>query len=66
MELSVDYFEVEGAVFRKRSGEALEIFNQKYGSYEEYKGDRHRIYMKSNPMTFDEIRPYMDVEPIEK
>lgn len=60
---NVEYFEVEGAVFRKRSGIALEIFDQKSGAWDEYQGDVFRIYRNSNPMSLEEVRPYMDVEP---
>lgn len=61
--MNVEYFEVEGAVFRKRTGVALELFNQKTGAWEAYTGDVFRIYRNSNPMSLDDVRPYMDVEP---
>ncbi|MDO3518145.1 hypothetical protein [Ralstonia pseudosolanacearum] len=61
----IEYFEVEGAVFRKRTGVPLELFDQKTGTYEPYTGDVFRIYRQSNPMSLEEVRPYMDVAPKE-
>lgn len=61
--MKVEYFEVEGAVFRKRSGEALSVFNQKSGGWSAYSGDASRVYRQSNPMSLEEVRPHMDVEP---
>jgi hypothetical protein len=59
------YFEVEGAVFRKRDGVPMEVFGQKSGEWSPYKGDESRVYRLSNPMSAEEVRPYMDVEPKE-
>lgn len=63
--MNIEYFEVEGAVFRKRSGVALERFNQKSGEWIPYSGDASRVYRLSNPMSLEEARPFMDVEPKE-
>lgn len=60
------YYEVEDAVFRVRGTEPMELFNQKTGKWSRYTGDTFRIKMKSNPMILAEVRPYMDVEPVEE
>jgi hypothetical protein len=59
-----EFFEVEGAVFRKRSKLPLEIMDQKSGKFSSYSGDVFRVYDKSNPMSLEEVRPYMDVQPV--
>lgn len=64
--MKAEYFEVEGAVFRKRSGVPLELFDQSNGKYRNYKGDPSRVYHLSNAMSLEEVRPYMDVEPQEE
>lgn len=56
------FFEVEGAVFRERGGK-LELFMQDTGNWSPYTGDAARVYRMSNPMSLEEVRPYMDVEP---
>lgn len=55
----VRYYEVEGAVFRERKGEALEIYFGG-GKWNPYQGDAFRVRQLSNPMSLDEVRPYMD------
>jgi hypothetical protein len=55
---AANYYEVEGAVFRWRSGFAMEVFAR--GKWKPYAGDVHRVKMKSNVMTFEEVQPYMD------
>lgn len=57
------FYEVEGAVFRKRSGLPLEIMDQKSGKFGAYSGDKLRVYEKSHPLSLDQVRDYMDVEP---
>jgi hypothetical protein len=59
-----EFFEVEGAVFRKVTAKPLEIMDQKTGRFESYTGDAFRVYRQSNPMSLEEVRPYMDVEPV--
>lgn len=59
------FYEVEGAVFRKRPAVPMEIFHQKKGTWGRYSGDPSRVYRMSNDMSLDEVRPYMDVEPLE-
>lgn len=59
----IHYYEVEGAIFRQRSGVPLEIFNQKTGTFSRYQGSAGHVYSQSNEMTLEEVRPYMDVEP---
>lgn len=61
---SSKFYEVEGAVFRKRPGVPMELFDQKSGEFEPYAGDESRVYGQSNPMSLEEVRPYMDVEPV--
>lgn len=61
--MDAKYYEVEGAVFRQRKGVPIEIFSQKSGEWKPYKGDASRVYGQSNPMSLDDVRPYMDVEP---
>lgn len=64
--MDAKYYEVEGAVFRQQSGVPLELFNQKSGEFRPYKGDATRVFGQSNPMTLDEVRAYMDVEPADE
>lgn len=61
--MAAKFYEVEGAVFRKRPAVPLELFHQKKGTWGRYTGDVSRIYRQSNEMSLDEVRPYMDVEP---
>lgn len=56
------FFEVEGAVFRERAGK-MEVFLQDSGEFKPYEGDADRVRRLSNPMSLEEVRPYMDVEP---
>lgn len=56
------FFEVEGAVFRERGGK-MEVFLQDSGAFKPYQGDADRVRRLSNPMSLEEVRPYMDVEP---
>ena len=60
---SEKFYEVEGAVFRKRPGVPLEIFGQESGVFAPYKGDATRVFRLSNSMSLEEVRPYMEVEP---
>lgn len=55
----IQYYEVEGAVFREREGEALEIYFGG-GKWKPYQGDSFRVRRMSNPMSLDEVRPYME------
>ena len=52
------YYEVEGAVFREQAGK-LEVFSDRTGQYKPYEGDADRVYRLSNPMTEEEVKPYM-------
>lgn len=56
------FFEVESAVFRERAGK-MEVFLQDSGEFKPYEGDADRVRRLSNPMSLEEVRPYMDVEP---
>lgn len=56
------FFEVDCAVFRERGGK-MEVFLQDSGEFKPYDGDADRVRRLSNPMTLEEVRPYMDVEP---
>lgn len=55
----IQCYEVEGAVFREREGEALEIYFGA-GKWRRYQGDPSRVRRMSRPMSLDEVRPYMD------
>jgi hypothetical protein len=59
------FYEVEGAVFRKRPGAEMEVFVNQSGQWEPYEGDAGRVLRMSNPMSFEEVRPYMDRDPVE-
>lgn len=61
--MTTKYYEVECAVFRQEEGKLLEIMDQKTGEWRKYTGDIFRVFRNSNPMTLDEVRPYMDVDP---
>lgn len=63
--MSIKYYEVEGAVFRERPGADMEVFVNQTGEWEPYEGDEGRVLRMSNPMSLEEVRPYMDVEPKE-
>ena len=56
--MSGKYYEVEGAVFRDESGN-LEVFSDRTGKWKTYEGDADRVYRLSNPMTLEEVQPYM-------
>lgn len=55
------YFEVEGAVFRRLANKPLEVY---FGNdeWKPYNGDPDRVLRMSNPMTLEEVQPYMDVK----
>lgn len=55
----IQYYEVEGAVFRQKHDEALEIYFGN-GQWKPYQGDPFRVRRMSNPMSLDEVKPYMD------
>jgi hypothetical protein len=56
------YYEVEGAVFRKAGG-PMEVYVDRTGEWKKYEGDPSRVFRLSNPMTLEEVKPYMeDVE----
>lgn len=52
------YYEVEGAVFRA-AGNKLEVYSEKTKAFKPYEGDADRVYRLSNPMTLEEVQPYM-------
>lgn len=58
------YFEVECAVFRQGSGGVMEVFVNQTGHWVPYEGDEFRVRRLSNPLSFEEIRPYMDTDPL--
>jgi hypothetical protein len=60
------YFEVECAVFRKHAGAPLEVFVNQTGEWKPYEGDEGRVLRMSNPMSLEEVRPYMDRDPVEE
>ena len=62
----IQYFEVECAVFRRKPGADLELFIQDTGKWSPYTGDASRVYRLSNPMTLEEVRPYMDRDPVDE
>lgn len=53
------YYEVEGAVFRKKPDERMEIYSAKAGDFKPYEGDALNVYERSHPMTLEEVKPYM-------
>ena len=59
----VQYFEVECAVFRKKAGGRMEVFVNQTGQWKPYEGDEARVLRLSNPMSLEEVRPYMDRDP---
>ena len=59
------YYEVECAVFRQKPGAELEVFVNQTGKWERYEGDAARVFRLSNPMSFEEVRPYMDRDPVD-
>lgn len=63
---NIQYFEVECAVFRQKAGAALELFSNKTGEWKPYEGDADRVLRMSNPMSLEEVRPYMDRDPVEE
>lgn len=63
MNETIKYYEVECAVFRQAPGMPLEIMSQKTGDWTPYQGDITRIYRNSHPLSLEEVRPYMDVDP---
>jgi len=62
----IQYYEVECAVFRQKANGPMEVFVNQTGEWEPYQGDEGRVLRMSNPMTFDEVRPYMDRDPVEE
>lgn len=63
--MRIKYYEVECAVFRQKPGAELEVFVNQTGNWKRYEGDVTRVFRLSNPMSLEEVRPYMDVEPKE-
>lgn len=63
--MSEVFYEREGAVFRQRDGQALEIFGQQSGKFFPYKGDAYRVPNEANEATLEDVRPYMDVAPVD-
>lgn len=53
------YYEVEGAVFRESNGGKMEVYSERTGQWKPYEGDVSRVYRLSNPMTLEEVQPYM-------
>jgi len=62
----IQYFEVEGAVFRLQDGQGMEVFLNSSGKWDPYQGDADRVLRMSNPMSLEEVRPYMDREPVDE
>ena len=62
--MSEVFYEREGAVFRRRDGQPLEIFGQQSGKFFPYKGDCYSVQNETE-VTLDEVRPYMDVPPVD-
>lgn len=56
----IQYYEVEGAVFREQPGRPMEVFGCKSHEWKPYQGDPFRVRRMSNPMSLDEVRPYME------
>jgi hypothetical protein len=52
------YYEVEGAVFRDGGGE-MEVFSDRQQVFSPYTGDVWRVLRLSNPMTLEEVAPFM-------
>lgn len=59
------FYEREGAVFRQRAGHDLELFGQSDGKFYPYTGDQHRVPYEATAVTLEEVRPYMDVPPVD-
>lgn len=55
------YYEVEGAVFRTVDNGPMEIYFGD-GKWNKYTGDADRVLRLSNPMTLEEVKPFMDVK----
>lgn len=53
------YYEVEGAVFREAPGSPMEVYSERRGAWIPYEGDRFRVTRLSNPMSLEEVKPYM-------
>ncbi|UVE18350.1 hypothetical protein NVV93_02810 [Pseudomonas sp. LS44] len=53
------YYEVEGAVFRE-GARGLEVYSAKDDDFEPYQGDPWRVYRLSNPMSLEEVQPFID------
>lgn len=53
------YYEVEGAVFRELDGRVMEVWSRRRGDFVPYQGDESRVRRMSNPMSLEEVRPYM-------
>lgn len=62
----IQYFEVEGAVFRQQAGQDMEVFLNSSGKWGPYQGDANRVLRMSNPMSLEEVRPYMDRDPVDE
>jgi hypothetical protein len=56
------YYEVEGAVFREEHGDdgvRMQVYSDRSASWSPYKGDWSRVRSQSNPMSLEEVKPYM-------
>lgn len=56
----IQYYEVEGAVFRQQPGKPMEVYGCRSHQWKPYQGDEFRVTRMSNPMSLDEVKPYMD------
>lgn len=68
--MSEVFYEREGAVFRARPGQPLEIFGQQSGKFSPYKGDAYRVehggpYGGADIVTLEQARKFMDVPPVD-
>lgn len=64
------FYEREGAVFRKREGQSLEIYGQHSGKFSQYTGDANRVigggsYGGADVVTLEQAREFMDVAPVD-
>jgi hypothetical protein len=53
------YYEVEGAIFRENSAGEMEVFSDRRQVCNLYTGDVWRVFRLSNPMTLEEVAPFM-------
>lgn len=52
------YYEVDGAVFLDDGGK-MQVYSEKTKAFKPYEGDVDRVYRMSNPMSLEEVKPYM-------